>query len=99
MEKNGIQHKPKYFEEWSDPPSQTNPNVRHAQNNPIQYKYNGLYFEKDRKNRDWSRLPDLFSEKLPEGIEQSENIPLQDDEDEVHHQYDADEHKKITASE
>jgi hypothetical protein len=35
MEKNGIQHKPKYFEEWRDPPSDRNPNVRHAQNDPI----------------------------------------------------------------
>ena len=70
MEKNGIEHKPKYFEPWTDPPSAGNPSVKHTQNDPIQYKYNGLYFEKDRKNKDWSRLPDLFSDKLPDGIEQ-----------------------------
>ena len=45
MEKNGIEHKPKYFEPWIEPPSKGNPNVKHTQNDPIQYKYNGLYFE------------------------------------------------------
>lgn len=35
MENNGIQHKPKYFEEWTDPPSHGNPNVKHTQNDPI----------------------------------------------------------------
>ena len=45
MEKNGIEHKPKYFEPWTEPPSKGNPNVKYTQNDPIQYKYNGLYFE------------------------------------------------------
>jgi oxysterol-binding protein 1 len=45
MEKAGIEHKPKYFEPWTEPPSKGNPNVKHTQNDPIQYKYNGLYFE------------------------------------------------------
>ena len=26
------------------------------------YKYNGLYFERDRLNQDWSRLPDIYNE-------------------------------------
>ena len=54
-EKNGIEHKPSYFEEWENPDD----------NNMIYWKYNGLYFEKDRKEKNWSRLPDLFSDKLP----------------------------------
>jgi len=27
--------------------------------------YNNEYFEKDKKNQDWSRLPDLYSDALP----------------------------------
>ena len=98
MEKNGIQHQPKYFEVWSDPPSVGNPNVKHSVKDPVQFKYNGLYFEKDRKNRDWSRLPDLFTDKLPEGMDknQYEGVP-EGEEDEKHHEYDADEHAKLTA--
>ena len=99
MEKTGIQHKPKYFEPWSDPPSSGNPAVKHTQNDSIQYRYNGLYFEKDRKNRDWSRLPDLFSDKLPDGIEHSESVPVNEDEDEKHIEYNAEEHQKITSVE
>ncbi len=96
MEKNGIEHKPKYFVPWSDPPSHGNPNVKHTQKDPLQYIYNGLYFENDRKKKDWSRLPDLFSEKLPDGVENTESIPP-GDEDEQQFVYDAEEHKRITS--
>jgi hypothetical protein len=46
---------PAYFEEWKNPedPEQ------------IYYRYNGKYFEEDRKKRDWSRLPDIYSDFLP----------------------------------
>ena len=98
MEKNGISHQPKYFERWSDPPSTGNPNIKQTQNDSIQYRYNGLYFEKDRKNKDWSRLPDLFSDKLPEGIDGSENVPVNEDEDEKHIEYNAEDHQKITSA-
>ena len=30
------------------------------------YIYNYMYFEKERKEKDWRRLPDIFSEKEPE---------------------------------
>jgi hypothetical protein len=58
-EKNGIEPKPYYFEEWKNPddPSQ------------IYYRYNGKYFENDSIKGDWSRLPDLYSEKLPSEVE------------------------------
>lgn len=36
------------------------------------YRYTGLYFEKDRKERNWSRLPDLYSDKLPPEVEEFE---------------------------
>jgi hypothetical protein len=54
----GIEPKPYYFDEWQNPddPTQT------------YYKYNGLYFEKDSKDRNWSRLPDLYTENLPAEI-------------------------------
>ena len=38
----------------------------------LYFKYNGSYFEKDRPNRDWSRLPDIFSEALPLEVEEFE---------------------------
>jgi len=55
-----IEPKPFYFDEYTNPddPSQT------------YYKYNGKYFEVDRKNKDWSRLPDIYSESLPKEIEE-----------------------------
>lgn len=34
------------------------------------YRYNGKYFEEDRKKKDWSRLPDIYSDKLPAEIEE-----------------------------
>ena len=61
-EKNGIKPPLLYFEEYENP----------LDNNQIYYRYNGLYFEKDRKERNWSRLPDIYSDKLPEGIEQAQ---------------------------
>jgi hypothetical protein len=61
-EKNNITHKPAYFDEWKNPddPEQ------------LYYKYNGLYFENDRKELDWSRLPDIYSDKLPPAVEEFE---------------------------
>lgn len=58
-EKNNFEPKPYYFEEWQNPddPSQ------------VYYKYNGLYFEKDSREKDWSRLPDLYSDKMPFSVE------------------------------
>ena len=52
-EKHSIDHQPQYFEEWKTPddPDQ------------IYYRYNGLYFENDSIKGNWSRLPDLYSEK------------------------------------
>jgi hypothetical protein len=38
----------------------------------VYYRYNGKYFEHDRIKRDWSRLPDLYSERLPEEVEEFE---------------------------
>ena len=34
------------------------------------YRYNGQYWEGDKKVKDWSRLPDLYSEQLPFEIEE-----------------------------
>ncbi|TNV85646.1 hypothetical protein FGO68_gene6666 [Halteria grandinella] len=61
-EKNGIEHKPVYFDEWKNPDDPEN----------IYYKYNGTYFERDRKERKWDRCPDLFSEQLPPEVEEFE---------------------------
>ena len=61
-EKNKIEHKPAYFKEVKN---LDEPNV-------IQYMYNGLYFEGDRKEKNWSRLPDLYGETLPIEVEQLE---------------------------
>ncbi len=59
MEKKGIEYKPVYFDGWKNPddPSQ------------IYYRYNGTYFEKDRKEGNWGRLPDIFNEKYPDDYE------------------------------
>lgn len=61
-EKLGTKPPLLYFEEYKNP----------LDNDEIYYKYNGLYFEKERKERNWSRLPDIFSDKLPEGIEEAQ---------------------------
>lgn len=49
-----------YFEPWNNPDDDS----------IIYYKYNGLYWEKDWKEKEWSRLPDLYSERLPAEIEE-----------------------------
>ena len=51
MDKNNIEYKPKYFEEFKNP----------YHNNETYYRYNGRYWDDDRKNRNWSRLPDIFN--------------------------------------
>ncbi|CDW78464.1 oxysterol-binding protein [Stylonychia lemnae] len=58
-EKHNIAHKPIYFEEWKNP-----------EDDQVYYVYNGQYFERDRKYKDWKRLPDLYSENLPPEVEQ-----------------------------
>jgi hypothetical protein len=58
-EKHNITHKPIYFEEW------VNPN----DDNQVYYRYNGQYWEKDRQNKDWSRLPDIYSDQLPQHVQ------------------------------
>jgi hypothetical protein len=59
-EKHGITPKPFYFDEVQNP---DDPGVTY-------YRYNGKYFEQDRKNLSWDHLPDLFSDKLPPAIEE-----------------------------
>ena len=54
-----IEHKPLYFDLYKNP----------EDNDELYYRYNGLYFDKERKERDWSRLPDIFSEKIPDEVE------------------------------
>lgn len=58
-EKHNIEHKPFYFDEWKNPDDDS----------LIYYRYNGKYWEHDRAKKDWSRLPDLYSEALPAEIE------------------------------
>lgn len=53
-EKNNNPHVPKYFEE-----------VYNKEDDQKYWRYTHKYFENDRKNQDWSKLPDLFTEKLP----------------------------------
>jgi len=62
-EKHNITPTPYYFDIYDN------------QNDPSQvyYKYNGKYFENDRPKKDWSRLPDLFSETLPPEVEAFES--------------------------
>jgi hypothetical protein len=62
MEKNKVEYKPKYFEPWTNPDDP----------NQVYYKYNCLYFEKDRPEKDWSRLPDLYSDQLPPEVAEFE---------------------------
>lgn len=61
MEKNNLEYKPVYFEEKFNPDDNQN-----------YFMYNGTYFEKDWLTKDWSRLPDLYSEKLPPEVEEFE---------------------------
>ncbi len=58
-EKHKIEQKPFYFDEWKNPDDDS----------LIYYRYNGKYWENDRVKKDWSRLPDLYSDKLPAEIE------------------------------
>ena len=60
-EAQGQAHTPAYFEEVLNPAD-----------NQTYFKYNYKYFEEDRKNKEWSRLPDLFSEKMPEILDEEE---------------------------
>ena len=59
-EKKKLAHQTAYFEEWKNP----------EDDNQVYFRYNGAYFERDRKTRDWSRLPDLYSERFPPEIEE-----------------------------
>lgn len=59
-EKNKIEHTPSYFSEWANPDD----------DNKIYYRYNNLYWEKDRVEKEWSRLPDLYSETLPAPVQE-----------------------------
>jgi len=59
-EKNHIDHKPAYFVEWANPDDE----------NQIYFRYNNLYWEKDRATHDWGRLPDLYSEQLAEEVQE-----------------------------
>jgi len=56
MEKEGQVHKPKYFSEYIHKPAI--PEGKGQEHR--EYRYNCLYFEKDREERNWSRLPDIF---------------------------------------
>jgi hypothetical protein len=58
-EKHKIEPKPFYFTAYDNP---EDPSLKY-------YRYNGLYYENDRPKKDWSRLPDIFSDKLPPEIE------------------------------
>jgi len=59
-EKNGIEHVPAYFvEEFNEHDQKT------------YWIYNKKYYEQDRKKKNWSHLPDLYSEILP--FESEEN--------------------------
>jgi hypothetical protein len=61
METASARHVPSYFVE--SPFQSCDPNFK--DNGIPQYRYNGLYFEKDRVTLDWSRLPDIYSETIP----------------------------------
>ena len=63
-EKHKIEHKPVYFDKWDNPDHP----------GEVYYKYNGTYFEKDRKTLDWSRCPDIYSDKLNPAIKEFEEI-------------------------
>ena len=49
MEEQGLEHKPAYFVPFHNP-----------EDDQTYFVYNGLYFEKDRSQQEWSRLPDIF---------------------------------------
>jgi hypothetical protein len=60
-ESNGLTHKPLYFEEVQNPLDEKQPTM---------WRYNQTYFEKDRKEQSWERSLDLYSETLPENVQQ-----------------------------
>ncbi len=62
MEKNKLEHRPKYFEEWTNPDDA----------GQTYYKYTEKYFEVDRPKRNWEHLPDIYSEKLAKEVEEFE---------------------------
>jgi hypothetical protein len=56
-EARGLHHEPRYFKQWHNP------------SDGLDYwVYNGQYFEQDRQKQDWSRLPDIFSDNIPEEV-------------------------------
>ena len=59
-ESNQIEPEPHYFEKWSNPDDSSQ----------TYYLYNGLYFEKDRIENYWGRLPDLYGESLSPHIKE-----------------------------
>jgi hypothetical protein len=63
-EKHNIEHKPVYFDKWENPDHP----------GEVYYKYNGTYFEQDRKNLDWTRCPDIYSDQLPPAIKEFEEM-------------------------
>ena len=54
LEHKKIAYKAAFFDEYK------NPNDK----DEVYYKYNGTYWERDRKDRNWGRLPDIYSDKL-----------------------------------
>jgi len=60
-EKFSVHPKPFYFDEIQNPDDPQG---------GIYYRYNNKYFEVDLKNKDWSRLPDIYGENLPKEIEE-----------------------------
>jgi hypothetical protein len=58
-EAHHIEPKPAYFEEWTNP-----------EDGITYWRYNNRYFEHDREKQDWSRLDDIFSEKLPPEVDE-----------------------------
>lgn len=56
MDASKTAHKPKYFYEYVHKPQiPENKGQEHRE-----FRYNSLYFEKDRAEKDWRRLPDLY---------------------------------------
>ncbi len=56
MEAEKTHHKPKYFYECIHKPNI--PECKGQEHK--EYRYNSLYFEKDRLEKNWTRLPDLY---------------------------------------
>jgi hypothetical protein len=56
-EANGKHHEPRYFEKYINPSDEKE-----------YWRYNNLYYERDRLKQDWSALPDIFSYDFPEEL-------------------------------